>query len=338
MAVVISHSSALSILRAVPPQTRALKLVEEPLDLTVIGTRSADASVFDVSPFGIKGNLHVLTSRTSARNMPRGIVCHSSSLDEVPAGLLFELRPDVYVCGPEFVFLQMAQELSPVGLTVLGYELCGHYSQFAPMVSGFYDRKSLTSVDRIAQVLCALRSVRGLAKSHSALAYVCDGSHSPMETVVSAMLYLPVEMGGYGLLRPTLNRRVTLDAAAAARLGQKSCMIDACWPESRIGLEYDSSAYHPDPEWDRMRREALSHMGWTIYTLSPDDVSSAASLGSMVDLFVDKVPQARRGSPATDRQHADLLHRLFVLTRRGLGLGELLFFDATKSRGVKVHL
>lgn len=338
MAVIFSHSTALAVLRAIPPQARILRPVNKPLSLAAVSTRAADLTAFDQTPYGIAGDVHVLASRSSSGVVAKGVTCHRSSLREVPAGLLYELQPNVYVCGPELVFLQMAAELSDVGLTVLGYELCGSYSQFSCMVSGFYDRKPLTSVERILKAMHQMPRAKGLSKARRALSFVVGGSRSPMETVVSSMLYLPNELGGYGLATPVLNRRVTLDAAAASRLGQKTCMIDACWPQQKVGLEYDSRAFHPNPERDRSRREALAHMGWTIYTLEPDDVSDVASLDRMVNLFLGAIPQTKTQVDQRPAHRAELLRRLFVLTRRGIGLNELLFAEAAKSCGATIHL
>jgi hypothetical protein len=336
--IILSHNSALAALRALPPQTGRLTRVEEPLRLAEVRTSAKTLAAFHSEALGIGSPLHILSATSAARPRGAGVTSHRLGLYEIPAGLLWRLEPNVYVCGPELTFIQMAMQLGPVGRSVLGHELCGAYSQFARMISGFYDRPPLTTLADIRRVADLMGGVRGVGIARKALRWVREGSRSPMETVVSNMLFLPSSEGGYGFAAPTLNHRVTLDDAASAITGTSCCYVDMSWPELRLGIEYDSSAWHADAEKDRRRREALAHMDWSIYSIQLDDVRGFVSLDRMVRLFAERVPRARGWQPASTAEQDQLLRRLFTSTRCGLGLERMLFGAPVKHGSIGIHL
>ena len=119
-------------------------------------------------------------------------------------------------------------------------------------------------------------------------------------------------------MRPELNYEVPLDEAAAVITGTRSCSIDVAWPGVRRGVEYDSLAFHLDPEKDLRRKEALEHMGWTINTI--------------------KLDQRQPGGPASEGEVAELHQRLLRATRCGMGLERALFGVPVSHDAVRVHV
>ena len=249
MPVILSHSSALELLRAVPPQVRMYPHVAEPLRLADISTDSRELRSLDVRSFGIRRDpIHVLVSRSAREIQSSGVKTHHFGLAVMPGGLLLELSPGVYAAGPELCFIQMARKSSLVGAVVLGCELCGRYSHFSEMVSGYYERPPLTSVEKIGEAVSALPGLYGVSRAREALRWVRDGARSPMETVLVAELFLPGRHKGLAFVSPELNYEVRLDDAAAAITGTKGCAIDVAWPGVRRGVEYDSLEFHLDSE------------------------------------------------------------------------------------------
>ncbi len=235
-----------------------------------------------------------------------------------------ELGEGQYFCGSELTFIQIAANHSLCATVVLGYELCGCYSHFPKMVSGFYGRPALTSVDRLRKTIDLFPRMRGTHKAREALKWVKDGSASPMETIVACALTLPASMGGAGFLHATLNHEVTLDPIAAALAGRKTCRVDLAWPEFRVGLEYDSEAFHKNPTSDLARREALSHMGYQIVTLDLARIGYFPELKKVISFLGSVLPQ-RHGGCARDSDLKGLLRRLRRATRMGVGLENTLF-------------
>lgn len=338
MAVVISHSSSLELLRAVPPQVRLYPRVPEPLSLEQVSTRPRELAACDLGQFGVRRSpVHVLVARGAARIKAAGTSCHVFGLQAMPGGLLLELAPGVYSAGPELCFIQMAQMTTLVGAVVLGCELCGSYSHFSEMVSGYYERPPLTSVERVGEAIESLSGLYGLGRAREALRWVRDGARSPMETVLSCELFLPGRHKGLAFARPELNYEVQLDDVSSAITGTRSCVIDVAWPDVRRGAEYDSLAYHPDPVRDLRRKEALEHMGWTINTIKLDQMSSHDELMKVVALFEDEVPR-QPGGPASASEVAELHGRLLRATRCGMGLERALFGVPVAHGAVRVHV
>ena len=338
MPIVVSHGSALELLRAVPPQVMAFPRVGTPLDLSRISTSPRELAAIDLSVFGIRrAPVHVLVEKTSPRMKAVGVRTHWFGLPVMPEGLLLELAPGVYAAGPELCFVQMARCSSLVGAVVLGCELCGCYSHFPEMISGYYERPPLTSVEKIAGAVDALSGLYGISRAREALRWVCDGARSPMETVLTGELFLPGRHQGLAFARPELNYVVPLDDAAAAVTGTRSCSIDIAWPGVRRGAEYDSIEFHLDPEKDLRRKEALEHMGWTINTIKLDQMADHQELMKAVALFEDEIPR-QPGGPASVGEVAELHQRLLKATRCGVGLERALFGVPVPHGAVKLHV
>lgn len=338
MPVILSHSSVLELLRAVPPQVRMYPHVTEPLRLADISTNPRELRSLDVRPFGIRrGPVHVLVSKTAREIQASDVRTHHFGPAVMPGGLLLELSSGVYAVGPELCFIQMARQSSLVGAVVLGCELCGRYSHFSEMVSGYYERPPLTSVERIGEAVSALPGLYGVSRASEALRWVRDGARSPMETVLAAELFLPGRHKGLAFVSPELNYEVRLDDAAAAITGTKGCSIDVAWPGVRRGVEYDSLEFHLDPEKDLRRKEALEHMGWTINTIKLDQMADHAALMRAVALFEGAVPR-QPGGPASEEEVAELHQRLLRATRCGMGLERALFGVPVSHDAVRVHV
>lgn len=338
MSVVISNSSALELLRAVPPQVRRYPRVPEPLETESISTDGRALRSVDLRLHGIRRTpVHVLVSRFGREVQSPDVRTHHFGLPRVPGGLLLELEPGVYAAGPELCFVQVARTSSLVGAVALGFELCGRYSHFSEMVSGYYERPPLTSVEGIGEALDALPGLYGISRAREALRWVCDGARSPMETVLAAELSLPGRHKGLAFARPELNYEVPLDDTAAAIAGTRSCAIDIAWPGARRGAEYDGREFHMDLGKDLRRREALGHMGWTINTVKIDHVADHAELMRTVALLADEVPR-QPGGPATAEEVAELHGRLLRATRCGVGLERALFGVPVERGAVRVHV
>ena len=224
------------------------------------------------------------------------------------------------------MFCQMCARIPLLSCVILGYEICGGYSHYASLVSGFYNREPLTSAEQIADFIGRpeLPRMRGRTRAKEALHYILDGSASPMETVLACMLTLPASLGGEGLPAPRLNHEITLDSTARLLAGSRSVRVDAAWPEARFGLEYDSDAHHPDPSRDRRRREALAHMGWRIATVDTGQIGNALELRKTLSLArVELGLEQQAGKSVTDPRM--LFSTLMKLTRANLGMSAALF-------------
>ncbi len=338
MPVVLSHNTALEVLRAIPPQAGLLVPVEKTVRASTFEVPKAKDLLAMATHYGISpAAVHVLAEKGRRQSRAAGVTLHSTVVDELPAESLLRLGPDLLVCGPDLVFVQMSRKVSPVGAAVLGHELCGCYSHFSRMVSGFYERAPLTTVETIEAFMDLCGSFYGRAPAQQALALVRDGSRSPMETVVSCELFLPAAEGGFGFAPPQLNCEVALDAVASQITGTGCCYVDVAYPDLRLGFEYDSSEFHADPARDRRRREALQHMGWQIVTIDLDAMTDYVQLRKTISLVVDVIPRQAEGVFSPEKGY-ELHRRLLRATRYGLGLGAALFGPGVPTGAVPVHV
>ena len=338
MSVIISHNSALEYLRSIPPQIRGDNTVHRAIE-TPRGLARGELFSFGSRSFGLRQQpIHLLTSRDSTQVRSKGVVPHQTSLEEIPPGLLLEVEDGVYVCGPELVFIQLLSSITDLGAIVLGYELCGTYSHFAPLVSGFYDRPQLTTGQRILSATDLVRGTRNVKRARRLLPLILDGSASPMETVTSNILFLPEQLGGNSLVMPILNCEVELDDVARKIAGTRTCVIDGAWKELHKGFEYNGSD-HTDPMKDRNRLEALAHMGYSIYTIDAARMMYYPELRKVVDLICSDVPLRRGYSRPTDDEMRRLHRRLLAATRCGLGLDAALFgLPVHGIMGIRIHI
>lgn len=325
MPILLSHNSSLERLRAVPPQVDTARRTGKPLQLDSVIPKGRELTRLDPTSPGVSQHpLHHVIPSSAKRSLSKDVRSHLCSLEQIPSGLLLDLGEGLYSAGPELTFIQMASQTSLVGAVVLGHELCGTYSHFSKFVSGFYDRPALTSTSAIQNAIERLKGLRGLGPARTALRWIRDGSASPMETVVSCMLHLPCSLGGFGLMPPELNCKETLDEAARHISCKKTCRVDTAYrflsegTWHKEGLEFDGESYHRDAEADRVRREALAHMGWTIYVVDVDDMTTYKRIKEKVALL-DRVPRQRGSEEVDERKGKELLSRLLRATRFGVG-------------------
>ena len=338
MSILLSHNSSLERLRSVPPQVDTAHTVPDVLPMSQFAKAERMLSERDFRELGLQQRpIHKLVPSSRHANKGDTVCVHRCRLEELPSGLVRQVANGLYCAGPEMTYIQMAGETSLIGAVVLGHEFCGTYSHFAQMISGFYERPPLTSVSHLEEAVVTLCDMHGAAAARTALRWVRDGSASPMETVVSCMLTMPNDLGGFGFVLPKLNHKVKLNAAEARIAGTDEPRIDTAYPSSLVGVEFDGLDYHRDAEHDRMRREALAHKGWAIYVLNVDELTTYSKLKEKVALL-DKIPRRRGQGMPSDRDARYLLKRLLAATRCGVGINAALFGTDVPRGKIKVHL
>ena len=181
----------------------------------------------------------------------------------VPYGAFLDLGHGVCVCTPQFSFLQIAAKCDLVETVCLGMELCGTYSRWSLDSDGAYGTQHMAfgqgrgcafdlppalRANRIPAFVKRLSAFRGSKRAQSAAKWVVDNSASPMETAVYLLLCLPKRLGGYGLPKPVLNPKLTINNPD----GVKVRYPDMFWSGANVDVEYNSDAEHSG-EWARYR-------------------------------------------------------------------------------------
>ena len=224
-------------------------------------------------------------------------VCRHRAYAKLPRASLMKTERDILVPTPEFVFCQLAAsgEFDELDLVLLGMELCGTYVLDTSPDSwkGFTNLPvSPTNQARIGRILAAYKGRYGVQLANAALPFLLDGSNSPMETSLAALLTLPTRRGGLGLSGAKLNHQV------ATNDGNR--WIDIAFPEKMVGLEYKGRMYHGVEQSGRddRRQNGLVGAGWTIINVWYEDLadeflfqrlasSLAKSLGARLRIRAD---------------------------------------------------
>lgn len=217
--------------------------------------------------------LHVLAPDGKRPRNTADVVFHTWSA-RVPAAQLREPVGGLCCLGPELTLLHLAADLHPAALLMVAHELCGRY-RIRLEQPGFFEAEPLTTPRRIAACGRANAGAPGAKPLRGAIPHMGGNARSPMEAAVALLLGLPNRLGGLGLPRPELNRRVTPGRRGREATSASFYDCDLLWPEARLALEYDSDLCHADADRlnsDAARRTALLALGITVVTATHDQI------------------------------------------------------------------
>lgn len=177
----------------------------------------------------------------------------------------------MFVASPELAFVQAAASLPLAPLLLIGFEWCGSYAR---VPDGLASAPPLTTPERIARYLERLPPIAGLVQARRTLTWVLANAASPLESALAILLTLPMAQGGYGFTAPVLNHPIEAQGSShgARTVATKAFYKpDLYWPDHRVGLEYDSTAYHTQEDRiaaDAQRRLALAALGVDLVTVT----------------------------------------------------------------------
>ena len=315
MGTFISHTSALHVLRqgfgerASQSKAQPLPSVKPCLDAARTYVPEGEPVHVSIRDRASRGS-HAFCYHIHRRSFPFGSFC---ALDE-----------STYVASPELCFLQLAETLSLPSLAIVGMELCGTYrctgsasvdeGSFAYEPSTF-QTAPLTSAAKIRRFIDRCGGERGVKAARSAMPFVLDGSASPMESIVAALMALPARLGGWGMPVPKLNYEIAIAKDASHRPFGTRRRCDFFWPGCDVALEYDSRSFHAQQGAfvrDSVRRDELMHEGVRVLTMTPGQLFDFALFeGAMRSLGRALGVRVRtRVADAETRRRA--LHRLLL--------------------------
>ena len=236
-----------------------------------------------------------------------------------------------YVSSPEFMFLQLATELSLVELIEVGMELCGTYRRSVPLAhlgSGemecvtLYNMPVLTTPRRIEGFLNAMPKAPGIRAAKKALSYILPISASPLETAVYLLLCLPRSLGGYGLPKPVLNPPISFSKSGRRYTLRRSAKPDLLWKHVKLDVECNGEENHGENQRpaDSMRRKALERMKYEVIELTKEEIYNVVIFHAVALRIAHKLGKQMR--PEHERNFEE---------KRAKLRSQLLFDDAGKS-------
>ena len=289
MSICLSHQSALEYLRASDERDPHVMSAPRTGKIDSASISNAEEALAEASlQFVLQRPVHLLVATDKNTAGTSGVVRHVNTAP-LPRRAIIQAAPGLLVAAPELVFLQMASQLSEIDAMLLGFELCGTYSPDPHDARGFRRREPLTSVRRLRAFLGACSGQRGVKAARAVATYVLDGSASPMETAMAAMLTAPTRLGGMGFERPELNREVSTEKGIRK--------VDLLWSSLKFGLEYNGRLYHAGEqahERDERRKNAILACGIELMTVYYRDIAEPLYFDQLVRDICRATHQRRR--------------------------------------------
>lgn len=283
MRAFVSHETALAYWRSHFPLDSELGVPAYASSAQECASKKADVLGCVMDSLVVPGEpVDVLVFEAGSRRDSASVKCRLWGCG-IPANAFYRVG-FMMVSSPEFVFLQMARDLSVAQLAALGCELCGMYALNREDV-GFQESfdacptrmTPLTSVEKLKSFIETTSGAPGTPKAMRALKYVVEGSRSPMETMTCLYLTLPPMLGGYGFKKPAMNATIELNEAARKIAQRHYCQGDLCWPECKLDIEYHGEVHVGAAQMksDVGRALGIEHMGWRVITVTSSQVRSA---------------------------------------------------------------
>lgn len=167
----------------------------------------------------------------------------------IPGGSFIRTRCSTENCAlaissPELLFAELAKEMHPVEHLMLGLELCGSFTRDAEDPyngSATYGVRPVTSVEKIRRFLDGARNIHGLDAARESIKYLSDNAWSPTESLIAALLRLPMDSLGYAFgeleLNPRINPSALLPGVADSRVP------DIMIAGTPVGVNYDGAVH-----------------------------------------------------------------------------------------------
>ena len=244
--------------------------------------------IFDLSRFERPGApLDVLVPSNFHNYVPKGFKFHSSGAP-LPDNSLLSADEGVLIASPALVFLQLCRELPVERCIKLGSFICGVYSPEPSVRSGVVDREQLSTTEELMSYLVKGSALYGSRRAAEALPWILENAASPQETELAMPFYLPVYMGGKGFVAPTMNYKVELTPKERGLFSKKEFRIDVCWPDQKVGLEYNSYAEHSDEHKigeDEQRRLYLREKGYHVELVTKQQLDDPTQIGILARML-----------------------------------------------------
>ena len=308
MAIYLGHTTAQRILESRLVLDLDRELYRGPLNCqsgkrevmdAIANAFKNDSSIDPDNPLYMRPGepLHLVVSDANEKRHWSGVSCHVFP-NEVPSRSFLLVKEGIFVASPELCLLQLAATLSLIDTIKVAMSFCGIYKLVGDTDSeSIFDRDPIMTVDSALSFLDCVGEVPGIKTARRALQYVIPNSGSPMETRMALSFYLPRRMGGFGLPRPVMNKRVYLDEAAREIAGvppwQDTYVCDAVWTnlktEQEIIFEFQSEEFH-DNDYaygsDYARQLALESMGHKVHFVAKAQLDSPEQMAELARCIV----------------------------------------------------
>lgn len=220
---------------------------------------------------------------------------------KLPWDSFIQVDEHACVARPELCLLQAFSAYSAPGFLELCMEFCGTYALIKEKQRGFITRDfQLATVDSLSDFARRCHSYKINRDIVPLFKYIAEGANSPMETREYLLMCLPKKMGGYGLPKASLNMQINLSEEEQFIAQCKYFKADMCWPDRKVIIEYDGHEDHEslnDRAYDARRRNILVQKGYTVFTMTGQQVCNAKVFDSVVRDVAHALGHRLKGFP-----------------------------------------
>ncbi len=275
MAIVLSHSTARAFYRlqskplahAWPNGSDLLSSAPHAKDLEHARHYLLALGLREFEPGGQP--IDLLVFRTHNRRALPGCSAHLNQSTDTNENILY-LEDGLCIVSIELCALQAATEMDFPELVEYYFELCSAYTLPIEGSGEYRERAPLTSVQALTKYFKNAQNAHGAKYARRAIAYVRDGSRSPLETAFAMTICLPRPKGGLNVRGFDVDHHVAVTPAARQLTRRRFFYFDAYLPRSKTDLEYNGF-YHDAAEVqaiDEERKNALSTMGYGVISIN----------------------------------------------------------------------
>lgn len=230
--------------------------------------------------------LHAIVANDSKRHLIKHVSLHHHR-NSFPDWSFRRIGHEVFVACPELCFLEAASFLPFDMLVLYGMELCGTYARLSEG-DICYKCKALTSQRKIKSYLQKSPGAYGVRKAQSAARYLLNGSASPRESILAAIMTLPQRLGGFGMPAPLLNYGIEVNLPSKANFGKKQILHgDIVWRDARLIVEYDGAQHGIENNHisDKQRDHLMLEAGFDVVRFTDQSIRSGAELERLAKLI-----------------------------------------------------
>lgn len=239
--------------------------------LDVLLETGRDDSLSQAQPFDV-----LVTDRQSRH--PARSIRHHLATSPLPPESLCLLFPGVYLPTPEYLLLQLAEELSEWELLAVAYELCGSYVIDPRLEFGFMPNVDpVSSQGKLRDYCQGARGKRNIRKVRAVCSMLHDGSASPRESDLATALSYPLDQGGFWMGSFQMNVRESFAGFRGYLAGGNDLYPDILFDARPLVVEYDSRAFHgtnDKADRDKDRADGLRAAGYEVVTFTNLQFSS----------------------------------------------------------------
>ncbi|MGI6033885.1 MAG: hypothetical protein ACOX69_10750 [Coriobacteriales bacterium] len=263
--------------------------------------------------------VHCLVARPNDRRKNKVLHGHCWSTD-LPKNSLIQLSENIYVCAPEFRFLQAARALSIPRCIVFGLELAGSYISDREAEYGCRQCLPRTNEKLLKGYLSGITQKLGIKKARKAASHVLPNSRSPMESRLAAVLTIPQVHGGFGLPKPELNPKIETNPDFQKSGISEPRFCDVFYRKISLDIEYNGKQHEQGsaPERDLQRERDLLRAGISVVSLSEKSLVNPMEMARLARSIRKRLGMRHR--PESDRTFKKR-NQLFRTLFSGIGFG-----------------